>query len=855
MRPVKWILLLLLLLGGVMFLLHLKTAPAGLPDSVPRVAEVAHSESEAEGQKPAAAPALPPVKAAVPQMEAVPGVRLENHLLVTVRDESGQPLPAATVASTYRGAQRRPVLTNSSRSFPTSAQGVADVSWPPEGFEQLELLVSKDEFGPRRMMWDLKTGDQIPARYEIKLTRGVRIGGVVVDPEGSPVAGATVALSRFWRGGENMQTKGEEPEFPTQRQISGPDGRWAARNLPAALLERISVTGSHSNFVEVRVSMDGNAAIEQELREERHVLTLKRGNDVRGRVLSMEEKPIGEAQVWAGRRYSRDRQQTKSDAEGRFIFRKVGEGKVDFSAMAAGFSPTNLVQTVGPVTPEVVIHLDSGGVIRGTVLDEKKLPVEGVHVALEGGMGDPSYDRYEFSATTDSEGRFEWNGAPKFPQQFYFGKQGYQQKRGLLLKPEVENTIVLKHSREILGRVVDAETGKAVTRFSIGIGQFQGNRVLVQSRGRKEFTSPDGSFTMNSEEENENGIEATARGYADFSQRLSASAPEGGGLLVKLKPSTPLSGIVVSQDGRPAAGATVSIVDESLGGRAVEFSRGKIRNSNPTSSKSAVTDEEGRFEIAGPPETGRLVAADGAAFASVTLAEFKLSGTLVLQSLGRIEGVLRRGTETGAGQEMSLDMSKSGIYFNFESTIHTTDAEGRFAFENVPAGTVSIVRLVRVSANSRSLSHSIPVVVQPGQTTQVVLGGSDATLHGMVKFENPPGEEVVVSAQLMTSMPDIPVGLTPAERGAFFGSEEWKELMKNRKSYSATVAGDGSMMLDSVLPGRYTLTVSAYKMGDEFQSRAMAAGTSTVVVPEGAHPGQPIPVGEIILKSPRPPGK
>jgi hypothetical protein len=81
------------------------------------------------------------------------------------------------------------------------------VLWPTQKFEQFELLVSKDDYASRQMVWDLKTGDAIPSSYIVKLKGAVHIGGFVVDPEGNPVAEASVSLSRFWLGGESRQSK------------------------------------------------------------------------------------------------------------------------------------------------------------------------------------------------------------------------------------------------------------------------------------------------------------------------------------------------------------------------------------------------------------------------------------------------------------------------------------------------------------------------------------------------------------------------------------------------------------------------------------------------------------------------
>jgi hypothetical protein len=48
-------------------------------------------------------------------------------------------------------------------------------------------------------VWDFKAGDQVPPSYTVKLKGSIHVGGLVVDPDGNPVAEATVSLGRFWR--------------------------------------------------------------------------------------------------------------------------------------------------------------------------------------------------------------------------------------------------------------------------------------------------------------------------------------------------------------------------------------------------------------------------------------------------------------------------------------------------------------------------------------------------------------------------------------------------------------------------------------------------------------------------------
>src|SRR5262245_56528337 len=154
-----------------------------------------------------------------------------------------------------------------------------------------------------------------------------------------------------------------------------------------------------------------------------------------------------------------------------------------------------------------------------------------------------------------------------------------------------------------------------------------------------------------------------------------------------------------------------------------------------------------------------------------------------------------------AGHEFSFSLS-SGISPDFNAFKSVTDAEGRFSFDDLPAGEVTIVRFVQTQPNMWMHSHSTDVSVQSGQTTHITLGDSGGLVRGQVRLVLPDGESegLVVSARLSSPPPKYPEGLTPEQMRSFIGSPEWKGLMKQAKYYSAKINADGSLTLDSIVP-------------------------------------------------------
>lgn len=790
-----------------------------------------------------------------------PAQKAGRHLLVIVQDEMGLPLPEAQVRSKIQTKKKQSALTNFNAEVTADLNGVADVLWPAENFKQLEVTVSKTNYSARKMVWDFETGDTVPPSYTIQLKQGFHIGGFVVDPESNPVPGAKVSAYRFWSGDDGApRSKGEQSAFSRINQTTDADGRWTMRDLPVELLDHIGVEATHTNFISAHVNLS-DAKSEKELRAETYKFVLGTGMKVSGGVLDEHDNPISGAKVWAGRKYFANRRETKTDEQGNFSIHNLdpksggweSEHGILFSAMADGYAPES--QTVNIDTnanPQIIFHLKPGAVIAGKVVDKAGKPIEKVRVSLEGNSpGGERYESYEFSTTTDNEGKFAWKSAPNQPMPFYIGKSGYQQKRGVRLKPGEENVVTLLHNRKVIGKVLDAETGRPVTEFHIVSGRQMGERFYGQSYGAKDFTSEDGSFTFEIGEEQNNSLQASAKDYAEKSEFLPpAKDEEPVQVTFQLKPSPALEGVVLTPNGQPVAGAKVALVEEGFGGRSVQLSNGRMRAFG-SNSKLATTDASGKFIIASPPENGTVVASADEGFGSASIAEVRSSRVLTLQVFGRIEGLLIRGSTVAEGEELMLSSpGGGGVSFDFNGYKATTDVNGRFTFEKVPAGAWAIVRLVKTSSRSWMHSHSTPVTVIAGQTATVTLGGVDATLQGHVSFETPPEEtDLTITGKLRTSMPQIPQGLSPDELRALISSPEWKAQQKNTKHYSVSVGKDGSLLLDSIEPGDYTLTVTAQKhSGESPIPTPVASGETKVNVPVGSNPNSPINVGEIVLR-------
>jgi RNA polymerase sigma factor (sigma-70 family) len=790
------------------------------------------------GERPDDSPNLEPT-------DPAPAAQIE----VAVQTPEGLPIPSAQVRVQVQQASGKSPARFEHTQI-TDANGIARVSYPPaQDLERLEIGASHEVYGGRKMGWEMQAGDVIPANYTFKLGNGITIGGRVVDEGDAPIAGATVNLSRFWSGGESIVRRGEQSDFPTQSKMSDAQGLWQVKGVPADLLDHIGIRASHPDYVGTSDFGHQSQSRDQALRAGTFKVVLRRGSWVAGRVIDEIGNPIAGATVAAGKFNYPGTQETKTDARGAFGFRNLSPGEIPFSALAKGRKPEIRTVEVKPDMPEILFRLGPGQTIRGIVKADTGEPVAGVRIALESKTGGVS-DTYQLELNSEKDGRFEWDGAPDEALNFCFLKTGYEAKRRQTLKPNEENVITLRHGRKIEGRVLDAASEQPVTKFRVGIGRDSGaDSFYADYPGMKDYADANGRFSLGISEESIGAVKTEADDYTAQIERLPEAQNGVVQVVLRLKPSAALRGVVVTADGVPTAGVTVAISSgPPIGLLTLHNARLEGRGRQE---KVVTTDAAGEFTLPSPQETGTVIAAGEKGFGVASIQQVRDGGRLVLQAFGRIEGAFTRGGQPVEGQEFGLSLRDIHILFDWEEYKATSDQNGIFTFERVPPGGAQILRLVKTSENSTSSSYGADVTVLPEQTAQVALGDSGATLSGRIRFETPPAAEEKLSLNgiLSTVSPPLPVGMRAEEVQAYLQTPEGKARSRQIKSFTVSVADDGSWNVDSVPPGTYNLSVTAAKAGSRpWENPPVASGSVRVMVPEGATPQTQITVDELVLR-------
>lgn len=264
-------------------------------------------------------------------------------------------------------------------------------------------------------------------------------------------------------------------------------------------------------------------------------------------------------------------------------------------------------------------------------------------------------------------------------------------------------------------------------------------------------------------------------------------------LFVRLVAGTGPAGIVRLPDGKPAAGAKLVLVSSnsivhfqddfrSLGGK-----------------QSVVADDEGRFEITPVDENYSLIATHKSGYAEVSDQDLAKAGAIDLQSWAKVEVTVLRAGKPLAAAKVVLDprwKPQDRIRVASYGLIGITNDEGRITFDRVPPRAVNITLPLEQSLGRNSRRYSergTTASLKPGNTAQVILGGTGAIVTGKLTITaTPPTEHRWVFNEALT------ISTSRARNPSISDIND---------CYRALIDADGSFRIEDIPPGKYQLRV------------------------------------------------
>ena len=440
--------------------------------------------------------------------------------------------------------------------------------------------------------------------FRLTLTRPPGASFRVVDPEGRPVAGATILPRRVAReASEVPEAVGRLALATTDR-----DGRATLEVFLSEELLEVEVVAAGFGLQVRQFGRPGGLAGAGP-----KSITLRPVGRVAGRAIAEDGRGVGGLRVLVVSADS-GRPEAVTDASGRFEVKEIAAGSITVRALAGPGEPEIPSRVVRRAlepggAAEVVIPLRRGVKVVGLAADDRDgTPVAGAVVAIL-----PSGPTGPIRATTDSQGRYEAFAPSGLVGRRAVGTPGlylvpppFAGPRPVEVPPAIARfelpKLLLARGVDLPGRVVDAE--------GLGVvgARVEARWTWLDGRSRSVMTASatsgaGGGFDLGP-------VDPRAEVAVSASTDSGVAAPvavrpgERGpvGLTLVADDADPPSGRVVGPDGRGLAGASVRVWAVGPGEPNRLEDLGDLR-----------TDAEGRYRAPRPLRRGR----DYLAFASL----------------------------------------------------------------------------------------------------------------------------------------------------------------------------------------------------------------------------------------------
>ncbi|MDG1049040.1 MAG: carboxypeptidase-like regulatory domain-containing protein [Planctomycetota bacterium] len=430
--------------------------------------------------------------------------------------------------------------------------------------------------------------------------------GAVVGPDGSPVGGAQVTLTRF--GSESFFLSDPDPSKDANT-LTGSDGTFEFDGVPVfsdyALIA--SMQGFTRTEVPSIVVQDGKVT-------DVPPITLGTGVVVRGRVTDSGGNFVAGAKlilsqsVFNVRTSDADARnggaEATSDENGLFTFNNVAAG--------ANYAMRISADGYGSITELGIPILEGEDTEKDFVLEVASL-IAGMVLASDTGEAIPGVTieaysvnnvkaRSATSTKTTETGEFELSDINPGPYQLVARHPRYKaEARTRIDSGEMDVSITLEPLPMVSGQVVDLSTGAPINNFEVQLRQSIANSDNLSSAvngTRARFENTGGQFEILVPKGGEYMVEAIANGFAETNSESFSVQPgvDFSGVVVRMTRGGSIVGLVLGEGGQPLQGAVIETRDKEWSDDLFWQSLGSAAPGNATEA-SAKSGADGSFKL------------------------------------------------------------------------------------------------------------------------------------------------------------------------------------------------------------------------------------------------------------------
>lgn len=298
------------------------------------------------------------------------------------------------------------------------------------------------------------------------------------------------------------------------------------------------------------------------------------------------------------------------DAQGVAYFSTVPPGPFVVQTSHSAGMQLGAVEVTAGLTAEVGVVLPAGLEVRGRVVDRGGAPVAGASVWLT--SGSRSWTSGSAVAVAGANGAFVLRNVARGLSLGAL-KEGYgpsplvdldalPDANALEAGGSAEITLVLSPGGAIVRGIVKTSSGEALAGALVAAGE-PGNGQEVRMDGssaerwgpRAARTGEDGRFELVGLAPGKSTLRVRQFGWARWSSRLNLVAGQASDHLVVLDRGATVRGVVTTESGRPAPGATIHAFDRPLSETYLQ--NGQVDTPSILAHEVAEADERGAFQL------------------------------------------------------------------------------------------------------------------------------------------------------------------------------------------------------------------------------------------------------------------